>query len=225
MKRDVFLTGGTGYIGARVATELLSRGHRVRSLVRAGSERKLPAGCDAVVGDALDSRTFRREVAPADTFIQLVGTPRPSPSKGAEFERVDLVSARESAAAARSAGIRHLVYLSVAQPAPVMRAYVDVRTRGEALMRDTGIPATFLRPWYVLGPGHWWPIALLPAYWLWERMPSKREMARRLGLITINQMVRSIVAAVETPPSSGVRIFEVPELRGVRPQSDLVIGV
>jgi uncharacterized protein YbjT (DUF2867 family) len=221
MKRDVFLTGGTGYIGARVATELLSRGHRVRSLVRPGSEGKLPAGCHAVIGDALDSRTFARSVSPSDTLIQLVGTPHPSPSKAAEFERVDLVSARESAAAARQAGIRHLVYLSVAQPAPVMRAYVDVRARGEALMRDTGIPATFLRPWYVLGPGHWWPIALLPAYWIWERMPSRRDLARRLGLVTLAQMVRAIVGVVETPPASGVRVVEVPEIRRVRPQSDL----
>jgi uncharacterized protein YbjT (DUF2867 family) len=218
MKRDVFLTGGTGYIGARVATELLSRGHRVRSLVRRGSERKLPPGCHGVVGDALDSTSFARSVAPSDTFVQLVGTPHPSPSKAAEFERVDFVSARESAAAARESGIRHLVYVSVAQPAPVMQAYVDVRARGEAVLRETGIPATFLRPWYVLGPGHWWPVALLPAYWIWERMPSKRDMARRLGLVTITQMVRAIVAAVETPPASGVRVVEVPEIRdGVRP--------
>jgi nucleoside-diphosphate-sugar epimerase len=33
--RDVFVTGGTGYIGQRLIPELLARGHRVRALARA----------------------------------------------------------------------------------------------------------------------------------------------------------------------------------------------
>ena len=49
----------------------------------------------------------------------------------------------------------------------MMKAYIAARTEGEALVRATGIPATILRPWYVLGPGHWWPYALLPFYKLW----------------------------------------------------------
>jgi len=56
--------------------------------------------------------------------------------KAAEFERVDLVSARESCRAANAANIAHVIYLSVAQSASVMRAYVDVRMRGEALVRE-----------------------------------------------------------------------------------------
>ena len=34
----------------------------------------------------------------------------------------------------------------------MMHAYIAARTQGEALVRATGIPATILRPWYVLGP-------------------------------------------------------------------------
>lgn len=52
----------------------------------------------------------------------------------------------------RDHGVRHIVYVSVAQPAPVMRAYVDARREGEACVRDTGIAATIVRPWYILGP-------------------------------------------------------------------------
>src|SRR4051794_6320667 len=87
--RHVFVAGGTGYIGRRAIDALLARGHRVRALVRAGSERTLPAACEIVTGDALDARTFATSVAPCDTFVELVGTPKPSPSKAAEFERVD----------------------------------------------------------------------------------------------------------------------------------------
>ena len=97
-----------------------------------------------------------RGVDRLSTLVQLVGTPKPNPSKARQFREVDLVSARESAAAAAAAAVRHVVYVSVAQPAPVMRAYVEARAEGEAAIRATGIAATFLRPWYVLGPGHRW---------------------------------------------------------------------
>jgi uncharacterized protein YbjT (DUF2867 family) len=212
---DVFLTGGTGYVGRRLATELLARGHAVRALVRPGSLGKLPAGCRAVAGDALDHASFAGAVRPGDTFVQLVGTPHPNPRKAAEFERVDFVSARESVMAARAAGVAHFVYVSVAHPAPAMRAYVAVRARCEALVRESGVAATFVRPWYVLGPGHRWPYLLVPVYALFERLPGTRETARRLGLVTLDDMVAALVQAVESPPA-GVRIVEVPRIRGAR---------
>lgn len=211
--RHVFVTGGTGYLGRRLIPELLARGHAVRALVRPGGESRLPPGCSAVPGDALDRRTFEAAVAPADTFVQLVGTPKPNPSKARQFREIDLVSARESAAAAAAAGVRHVVYVSVAQPAPVMRAYLEARAEGEAAIRATGIPATFLRPWYVLGPGHRWAYALLPAYGLLQLLPPTRETARRLGLVRLPAMIAALVEAVEQPPQ-GVRIVEVPEIRG-----------
>jgi hypothetical protein len=62
---------------------LAERGHRGRALVRPGSEAKLPAGCSAVAGSALDKPTFVRQIPPADTFVQLVGVSHPSPSKAA----------------------------------------------------------------------------------------------------------------------------------------------
>src|SRR4051812_44030070 len=99
-RHDVFVTGGTGYVGQRVIPALLARGHRVRALVRAGSEPKVPTGCGIVHGDALDMKTFSGSVAPSDTFLQLVGTPHPGPGKMKQFQAVDLVSVRESVRAA-----------------------------------------------------------------------------------------------------------------------------
>ncbi|HEU0052679.1 MAG TPA: NAD(P)H-binding protein [Longimicrobium sp.] len=211
--KQVFVTGGTGYIGRRLVEMLAARGHAVRALVRPGSEEKAPRGCEPVIGHALDRATFARFVRRGDTFVQLVGTPHPSPSKAAEFRSVDLVSVTESAAAAREAGAAHFVYVSVAQPAAAMRAYVEVRARGEAIVRETGIAATFLRPWYVLGPGHRWPVVLLPLYRLLERVPATREAALRLGLVTLDDMLAALVEAVENPPA-GERIVAVPEIRG-----------
>ena len=59
-----------------------------------------------------------------------------------------------------------------------------------------------------------WPHALRPFYWLLERLPPTREGARRLGLVTLEQMTRALVLAVEsTPPTTTPHILEVPEIR------------
>ncbi len=126
---------------------------------------------------------------------------------------MDIASAAGAVKSAGDAGVQHFVYLSVAHPAPVMKAYIDVRTACETLIHESGMNATILRPWYILSPGHRWPYALLPMYWLMELLPSTRAGARRLGLVTLEQMSRALVHAVENP-CRGVRIVEVPEIRG-----------
>jgi uncharacterized protein YbjT (DUF2867 family) len=209
----VFITGGTGYVGRPLITLLLERGHQVRALVRPGSEKKLPVGCEPVFGNALDGNSYGAQIKPADTFVQLVGVSHPNPSKVAEFRNVDLTSGRGAVEAARAAGVRHFIYVSVAQPAPVMKAYIQVRAECEAVIRQSGMNATILRPWYVLGPGHRWPYFLLPIYKLMELLPQTRAGATRLGLVTLEQMSHALLRAVETP-TPGVRIVEVPEIRG-----------
>jgi len=211
-KRHVFVTGGTGYMGSRLIGELLGRGHRVRALVRKGSEKKVPAGAEAVVGDALDANTYKAAVPPCDTFVQLVGVAHPSPAKAAEFRAIDLPSGRAGVAAAADARVAHFVYVSVAQPSNLMKAYIEARAEVEEALRASGLKHTIIRPWYVLGPGHRWPYALIPVYKVMELLPSTRDSARRLGLVTIRQMIAALVFAVENP-SVDERIVSVPEIR------------
>jgi len=211
----VFLTGGTGYLGSRLTQRLGSRGHTVRALTRLPSAPRLPPHCTPVIGDALHGLSYAHLISPADTFVHLVGVSHPSPAKAQEFLSVDLASVVAAVPAAVTAGIRHFVYVSVAQPAPVMQAYVAARARAEELIRGSGLRATMLRPWYVLGPGHRWPAVLLPGYWLAELLPRSREVARRMGLVTIGQMLSALVAAVEQPVD-GVRVVEVPQIKAAR---------
>jgi uncharacterized protein YbjT (DUF2867 family) len=216
MPRTVFVTGSTGYLGRPLIASLLERGHRVRALARPESISRIPIGADAVTGNALDSTGWQSLIAPAETFVHLIGTPHPSPRKAAEFQSIDLVSIRTAVDAARAAGIRHFVYVSVAHPAPVMHAFIAVRQEGERLVRSSGIPATILRPWYVLGPRHRWAYTLAPVYALARLLPSTRAGAERLALIPYRAMIASLVNAVESEPV-GVRILEGRELaRGGR---------
>jgi uncharacterized protein YbjT (DUF2867 family) len=211
---NIFVTGGTGYMGRQLVPGLIARGHQVRVLTRAASAGRVPAGATAVVGDALDAATYAGALTSSDTLVHLVGTPHPSPSKAAEFRRVDGPSIRAAVSAASRARVAHLVYVSVAHPAPIMKDYIEVRAAGEQAIRDARLTATVLRPWYVLGPGHRWPLMLVPVYALMEAIPSTRAGARRLGLVTIDQMIRALVAAIESPPRDCTqRIIEVPEIR------------
>ena len=209
---SVFVTGGTGYIGNPLIRALVSPGHAVRALVRSGSEKKLPLGCEAVVGNALDASSYADRVPPCDTFVQLVGVSHPSPAKAAEFQSIDRAAGLGAIAAARKAGIQHFIYLSVAHPAPIMKSYIAVRAECEAALLASGMNITVVQPWYVLGPGHRWPYALLPMYWICERIPATREGARRLGLVTLAQMIDTLVSAVENP-SVGARYVDVPQIR------------
>jgi uncharacterized protein YbjT (DUF2867 family) len=219
MPRHVFVTGGTGYIGLALLDALVTRGHKVRALVRPASAALLPPGVSPVFGNALDAASYADEVPPADTFVQLVGTPHPGPRKAAEFARVDLPSGLAAVNASVQASVRHLVYVSVAHPAPVMQAYIAARMAVEERIgvacATTWLAATILRPWYVLGPGHRWPCLLAPLYALGRAVPTTRAGAQRLGLVTQTQMVAALVEAVEHPPdnsSSEPRIWEVPRI-------------
>lgn len=206
---DVFLSGGTGYLGRALIPKLLERGHPTRTIVRPQSTGKVPAGCRTVVADVLDAASFRSAIAPADTFIHLTGTPKPAPWKEREFRTLDGPSLHASVdAAAQSGSVRHFIYVSVAHPAPVMRAYIAVRQECEDYLALHCPVRTVLRPWYVLGPGHWWPYALKPLY----ALAGKRW--ERLGLVTLDEMTRALVEAVETRPAAGAgRIVDVPTIR------------
>lgn len=202
---NVFIAGSTGYIGRHLVPELIARGHTVRALVRSTSIGKLPDDAEPVVGDPLRAATFAKEFAPSDTFIQLVGVPHPSPAKAKEFETVDLAAVRESVKALAGSAVRHYIYLSVAQPAPVMKAYLAIRAEGERLVRDSGIPATFVRPFYVLGPGHRWPYFFLPFFWLFA--------GKHLWPVKLRDVIRTIADAVEAGGATPPRIIEAPEIR------------
>lgn len=208
----LLITGGTGSLGSRLISLLLERGHPVTALVRPESVAHVPHGAQAVIGNPLDARSVGEHLGVGDFVVQLVGVPKPAPWKGAQFRAVDRLSGLASIEAAKKAGVGHFVYVSVAHPAPIMKDYIAVRRECEDRLCASGLRATIVRPWYILGPGHWWPLALQPLYRLMERMPSTKESAERLGLVTIQQILQTLVWAVEHPPD-GVGIIEVPDIR------------
>ena len=208
---SVFIAGSTGYLGSRLAKCLLENGYEVEALVRKGSAHKAPPGCKVITGDPLSPDTYQHSIS-SGTFIHLIGVSNPGPAKADLFRQIDLPAAFASMDAAKYANVKHFVYVSVAHPVPVMKAYIRTRMEAEAKLRASGLQATILRPWYVLGPGHRWAYALIPLYKLFELIPGTRQGALRCGLVTLRQMLAALMHAVENP-EKGIRVIEVPEIR------------
>ena len=213
--KSVFITGATGYIGKRLARTLINDGFRVIALTRKGSEHKIPKSAEKVIANPFDGRTFQHSVPKGCVFVQLLGVSKPSPAKARLFKEIDLRSVKASADAASFAQVSQFIYVSVAMaPSSIMRAYQLVRREGEEYCLNKKLNCTFVRPWYVLGPGHWWPVVLLPFYKLAEFVPSWREAARLKGLVTIQQMLATLVNEIANEPAP-LKIYEITDIRNV----------
>ncbi|HRI22676.1 MAG TPA: epimerase, partial [Panacibacter sp.] len=143
-----------------------------------------------------------------------LGVAHPGPKKNAQFKAIDLVSVKASAVAAKDAAAAHFVYVSVAQtPVSIMQVYQQCRAEGEAAIRSTQMPATFIRPWYVTGPGHYWPLLLVPFFTVLEWIPFTSQKAKALRLVTLKQMLHTLMYAIEHPPPTGINIIEIGQIR------------
>jgi len=185
-------------------------------LVRKGSEHKLPAGCEAITGKPFDAHSFEKYISPSDIFVQLLGVSHPSPKKKELFKTIDLVSVKESVKACTAAGAKYFIYVSVAQtPTSIMKDFQSIRAEAESIVRNSKMNVTFIRPWYVVGPGHYWPLIFFPVFKLLEIIPFTKEKAKRLSLITLNQMLDALIYAIENP-NEGIRIIEIEDIKSLK---------
>jgi uncharacterized protein YbjT (DUF2867 family) len=135
------VTGGTGTLGRLVVPRLQDAGFEVRVL----SRRSHPAGqgIELVTGDLATGQGIDAAVVGAEVIVHCAGT-----RKGDEDK------ARHLVRAARRAGTRHLVYISVvgADRIPVasgvdraMFGYFAAKLAAERVVADSGLPWTTLR--------------------------------------------------------------------------------
>lgn len=143
-QHTVVVTGATGRQGGQVARALLERGHAVRALTRrpdSTAARQLAAlGAEPVTGAFDDAPSIERAAKGADAMF-LMSTP---------FEAGPQAEIRQGtvgADAADAAGIRHLVYSSVASADQQTGIpHFESKYRVEKHIRGLGIPYTIIAP-------------------------------------------------------------------------------
>jgi len=129
------ITGATGDVGSRVVELLLQQGIRPRVFVRDAAKAKIRFGdrVDIFTGDLADSARMRTALERVDSLFLL--------NSGPQIPVLDALAA----AAAKDAGMGHIVKLSSIDVEQHL-AIGAWHEQGEAAIRSSGIPFTFVRP-------------------------------------------------------------------------------
>ena len=134
MTSPLLITGASGTVGTALVAELLAR--NVEFAAMSSKAGVTVAGRPAVFGDFADAASLRTAFAGVHTlFLLFPFTP----------DSVDL--ARNAVEAAKAAGVKHIVRSSGAgAQAGSAVAIADLQGRIDALVEDSGVAWTILRP-------------------------------------------------------------------------------
>jgi uncharacterized protein YbjT (DUF2867 family) len=204
---QILLTGATGYVGGVLLPELERQGHSVRCLVRRPAKIAGKTGprTEVIVGDASDPADLARSCAGIDVAYWLVH----SMESGVDFERSDRLAAERFAEAAKSAGVRRIVYLGgLGADDDTLSAHLRSRHEVGAILRASGLDVVEFRASIVIGAGSFsfdlvrtlverLPVMICPA---WLATPTQP--------IAIADVVDYLAAAADLPPGRS-RIFEI----------------
>lgn len=153
MPQTLFLTGGSGFVGAAVLDELVGRGHVVHALARKDPLPDRGGKVKSFVGDLFDSQVLAEAMAGCDGVIHLVGIIMEKPSKGVTFERIHFEGTKSIVDATKSAGIRRYVHMSALGVRPnAVSEYHQTKWKAEEYVRAGGLDATIIRPSMIHGP-------------------------------------------------------------------------
>jgi uncharacterized protein YbjT (DUF2867 family) len=143
----VLVVGGTGMLGGQVVTELLTRGERVRALVRPSSDARAleRAGVEIARGDMMDPASLLKAMDGADAVISTAaGYTRHS--KG-DTDRIDTIGNHNLADAASRSGVRRFVLTSIltCDQTPQVPHFWHKKL-AEDRLEELGVPFVSLRP-------------------------------------------------------------------------------
>jgi UDP-glucose 4-epimerase len=219
MSMRVLVTGASGFIGRALVEDLNAAGHRVRAAMRQPADI-FARGVEVVaVSDLTRPVEWRLLLKDIDTVVHLAGIAHADADVAEEtFDRVNRVATVELAAAARSAGIRRLIFMSSiraqcgptsdhplteADPPRPTDAYGRSKLAAEEAVRASGVPFTILRPVLVYGPGVKGNFARLMrlAQSPWP-LPFARLTNRR-SLVARQNLIAAIHFALTQPSVSG----------------------
>ncbi|MFD1540740.1 SDR family oxidoreductase [Nonomuraea guangzhouensis] len=208
MASPILVTGGTGTLGRLVVPLLRNAGREVRVLSRTG--RRPGNGVEFVTGDVSTGAGLDAAMKGVETVVHCAGS-----AKGDEDKARNLVRA------AASAGVGHLVYISVvgADRVPVvsgvdraMFGYFAAKHAAERVIAESGIPWTTLRAtqfheWILMTLGLMAKSPVMPLWGGVRFQPvDSGEVAARLVELALGEPAGLV------PDMAGPRVYPMKEL-------------
>jgi len=170
----ILLTGATGYLGSRIALELLARRMPFRALVRDSSRLPFdPSGteCEVFIGSLTDQQSLRGAVRGVDAIIHTAALVKMYVHDRGQFWQANVRGLTELLREASAAGVRRVVYTSsfialgpsadvnaterLVHRGPYSNDYEQSKARALAWLRREGreFPVVTLFPGVIYGPG------------------------------------------------------------------------
>ncbi|MFH8988094.1 aminotransferase class I/II-fold pyridoxal phosphate-dependent enzyme [Streptomyces sp. NPDC017940] len=220
---DVLVAGAAGFIGGHLTRRLAERGHRVRALVRAGSDRSAFAGADVevAVGDLGDADSLRRAATGVRHVYNCTGL---SADWGpwADFRRVNVDGSRNLVeAAVHAGGVERFVHVSTTDvygypvrpcdedtpPRDIGLPYNRSKLLGEQAVREAaaraGLPLTVVRPVSVYGPRSKDFVVEIATLLLSRQMVYIRGGHVPAGLLYVADAADAMIAACASASAAG----------------------
>ncbi len=206
----ILLTGGTGFVGSRIAHALRVEDRAVRALVRdAANAGRLEAwGCETAIGDMTDAASLRAAVEGCDTVIHLVAILQGKPS---EFEAIMVQGTRDLIAAAKEAGVRRFVLMSALgfdDRTKDLVPYYSAKWRMEQDVEASGLEHVIFRPSFIFGQEGGALQQFKKIAKLAPVTPIPGPGTQRIQPIWVDDVAAHFTAAVDEPEAAN-RTFEL----------------
>ena len=159
---NVLVTGGTGYAGRAIVTALAARGHRVVLFARTASASSLPG--QPIDGDIRDSDAVHAAAEGCHAIVHMAALVSTWRRRARDFDDINVNGLRNVLAAAKTAGVRKVLYTSsfLALPPAGRREplqandYQRTKVVAEQIAvraEDAGTPLIRMYPGVIYGPG------------------------------------------------------------------------
>ncbi|MDF9745485.1 complex I NDUFA9 subunit family protein [Natrinema salsiterrestre] len=151
----ILVAGGTGFIGTNLCAELAERDHDVTALSRSPTDGDLPRGVESAMGDVSAYDSIADTVAGHDAVVNLVSlSPLFKPPSGTSHEEVHLGGTENLVRAAEEGDVDRFLQMSGLGADPNGNtAFLRAKGKAEAVVRDSSLEWTIVRPSVVFGEG------------------------------------------------------------------------
>jgi uncharacterized protein YbjT (DUF2867 family)/uncharacterized protein YndB with AHSA1/START domain len=202
----VLLTGGTGYVGGRLAPRLIEAGYHVRCVVRSG--RKLASRSWAASKqveileiDAHDTARLTEAMRGCIAGYYLIHSMMLA---GRDYAQRDEQLATRFAQAAAAAGLPRIIYLGgLGEMGDRLSEHLASRRHVEQILASTGVPVTVFRAAMIIGSGS---ASFEILRYLVERLPvmiTPRWVNTLAQPIAIRNVLHYLQACLSVPATVG----------------------